>query len=96
MWALHAGRVRGGFCDRGRNRPMSGDGGPRGQGGFRGGDGCTLELGGRGLGLRCRSVGGGGGRRGRERRGVILVRRKAGVGGDVVGHDSIEGAEIGS
>ena len=75
---------------------MSGDGGRRGQEEFRGDGGCTLELGGRGIGLRCRFVGGGGGRRGRERRGVILVMREAEVGGGVVGHDSIEGAEIGS
>lgn len=75
---------------------MSGDGGRRGQGEFRGDGGCTLELGGRVLGLRCRFVRGGGVRRGRERRGVILVRREAGVGAGVVGHDSIEEAEIGS
>lgn len=96
MWALHAGRVRGGFCGRGRNRPMSGDGGRRDRGGFRGGGEYTLELGGRGLWLRCRFDAGGGGRRGRGRRGVRLVRRERGVGGDVVGHDSIEGGEIGS
>lgn len=96
MWALRAGRARGDFCGRGRNRPMSGDGGRRGRGGFRGGGGCTLGLGGRGLGLKCRFVGGGGGRRGRGRRGVMLVKREGGVDWGVVGHDSIEGGGIGS
>lgn len=75
---------------------MSGDGGRRDRGEFRVGGEYTLELGGRGLGLRCRFDGGGGERRGRGRRGVILVRREGGVGGGVVGHDSIEGGEIGS
>lgn len=96
MWALHVGRVRGGFYGRERNRPMNGDGGRKGQGEFRGDGGCTLGLAGRGLGLKCRFDGGGGGRRGRERRGVMLVRREGGVGGGVVGHDSIEGGGIGT
>lgn len=96
MWALHAGHVRGDFCGRERSRPMSGDGGRRGLGGFLGDGACTLGLAGRGLGLKYRFVGGGGGRRGRERRGVTLVRMEEGVGGGVVGHDSIEGGGIGS
>lgn len=79
-----------------RNRPRNGDGGLKGRGGFLGGGGYTLRLGGRALGLNCRFAGGGGGRRGRERRGVMLVRREGGVGGGVVGHDSIEGGGIGS
>lgn len=96
MWALRVGRVGAGFCDRVSYRPMSGDEDRRGRGGFLGGDGCTLRLGGRALGLRCTFVRAVGGRRGRERRGVMLVRREGGVGGGVVGHDSIEGGGIGS
>lgn len=75
---------------------MSGDEDRRGRGGFLGGDGYTLGLRGRALGLRSTFVLAAGGRRGRERRGVMLVRREEGVGGGVVGHDSIEGAGIDS
>lgn len=75
---------------------MSGDGGRRGRGGFLEGGGCTLGLEGRALGLRCTFVRAAGGRRGRERRGGMLVRREGGVGGGAVGHDSIEGSGIGS
>lgn len=96
MWALRVGRVRGGFYGRGRNRPMSGGGDRRGQGVFQGGDGCTLGLGGRALELRSTFVRAAGGRRGRERRGVMLVMREEEVGGDVVGHDSIGGGGIGT
>lgn len=96
MWALRVGRVKGGFCGRGKNRPMSEDGDQRGRGGFLGGGGCTLGSGGRALGLRRTFVRAAGGRRGRERRGVMLVMREGGVGGGVVGHDSIEGGGIGS
>lgn len=96
MWALRVGRVRGGFYGRGRNRPMSGDEDRMGRGGFLGGGGCTLGLGGRALGLRSTFVLAAGGRRGREQRGVMLVRREEGVGGGVVDHDSIEGGGIGS
>lgn len=96
MWALRVGRVRGGFYGRGRNRPMSGAGDRRGRGGFLGDGGCTLRLGGRALELRSTFVRAVGGRRGRERRGVMLVRREEGVGGGVVGHDSIVEGETGS
>lgn len=96
MWALRVGRVRGGFYGRGRNRPMSVDGDRRGRGVFLGGGGCTLGLGGRALELRSTFVRAAGGRRGRERRGVMLVMREGGVGGGVVGHDSIGGGGIGS
>lgn len=96
MWALRVGRARGGFYGKERNRPMSGDGDRRGRGGFLGGGGYTLGLGGRALGLRSTLVRAAVGRRGRERRGVMSVRREEGVGGGVVGHDSIEGGGIGS
>lgn len=96
MWALRVGRVKGGFYGRGRNRPMSGDGDRRGRGEFLGGGGCTLGLEGRALELRSTFVRAVGGRRGRERRGVMLVRRDEGVGGDVVGHDNIEEGGTGS
>lgn len=50
-----------GFCGRASCRPRSAGGGSRGRGACLVGGGCTVGLGGPGLGLRGRFAAGGGG-----------------------------------